>query len=85
MYAIRSYYEHPEIAKIYQENIVEIMIDEYQDTNDLQEDFISLIAKDNLFMVGDMKQSIYGFRDANPKNFLSRYHQYKNSQNGIVV
>ncbi len=77
--------KHPEIAKIYQENIVEIMIDEYQDTNDLQEDFISLIAKDNLFMVGDMKQSIYGFRDANPKNFLSRYHQYKNSQNGIAI
>ncbi len=83
--AIRLLEENKEIRDEFKYRIKEIMIDEYQDTNDLQEYFISLIANDNLFMVGDMKQSIYGFRDANPKNFLKKYHQYKSRIKGQAI
>ena len=51
----------------------EIMIDEYQDTNDLQEEFISMISNHNVYMVGDIKQSIYRFRNANPNIFKDKY------------
>ena len=54
----------------------EIMIDEYQDTSDLQEIFISLIENDNVYMVGDIKQSIYRFRNANPNIFKNKYDNY---------
>lgn len=48
-----------------------VMVDEYQDTNNLQDFFFNAISDNgkNLFAVGDMKQSIYGFRGANPDNF----------------
>ena len=45
------------------------MIDEYQDTNDVQEEFIAYISNNNVYMVGDIKQSIYRFRNANPYIF----------------
>lgn len=56
----------------------EVMVDEYQDTNDLQDRlFYVLSNKDaHLFVVGDVKQSIYGFRGANPKNFLAKKNRY---------
>lgn len=54
----------------------EIMIDEYQDTNDLQEEFISMISNHNVYMVGDIKQSIYRFRNANPYIFKKKYDDY---------
>ena len=54
----------------------EIMIDEYQDTNDLQEEFISMISNHNVYMVGDIKQSIYRFRNANPYIFKNKYDNY---------
>ncbi|MDY0138187.1 MAG: UvrD-helicase domain-containing protein [Candidatus Izemoplasmatales bacterium] len=54
----------------------EIMIDEYQDTSDIQEEFISLISNDNVYAVGDIKQSIYRFRNANPKIFKMKYDSY---------
>ena len=52
----------------------EIMVDEYQDTNDVQESIFRAVSRDekNLFVVGDMKQSIYRFRDARPELFKSR-------------
>ena len=50
----------------------EVLIDEYQDVNDLQDLFFRAITKDNCFAVGDVKQSIYGFRGANPYNFLRK-------------
>lgn len=63
----------------------EIMIDEYQDTNDIQEEFISLIQNNNVYMVGDIKQSIYRFRNANPYIFKNKYDKYKNNQNGFKI
>ena len=52
----------------------EILIDEYQDTSDIQEKLISLIANHNVYMVGDVKQSIYRFRNANPDIFKKKYN-----------
>jgi len=63
----------------------EIMIDEYQDTNDLQEYFISLIENKNVYMVGDIKQSIYRFRNANPLLFKSKYDNYKTMNGGVKI
>lgn len=57
-----------QIAKQYQKLFDEIMVDEFQDSNDVQQELISLICRDNnVFRVGDIKQSIYGFRHAKPK------------------
>ena len=63
----------------------EILIDEYQDTNDLQEKFISLIENNNQYMVGDIKQSIYRFRNANPLLFKSKYDSYSASDSGLKI
>lgn len=63
----------------------EIMLDEYQDTNDLQEEFVKLIANDNVYMVGDIKQSIYRFRNANPIIFKDKYVNYGNSIGGKKI
>lgn len=63
----------------------EILIDEYQDTSDLQEAFISYIAKNNVYMVGDIKQSIYRFRNANPYIFKKKYNDYSNLINGMKI
>ena len=63
----------------------EIMIDEYQDTSDLQEEFINLIENNNVYMVGDIKQSIYRFRNANPYIFKNKYDNYKNNINGFKI
>ena len=66
-------------------NIYEILVDEYQDTSDLQEAFISKVANNNLYMVGDVKQSIYRFRNANPYIFKDKYESYKNNNGGIKI
>lgn len=63
----------------------EIMIDEYQDTNDLQEEFIHLISNNNVYMVGDIKQSIYRFRNANPYLFKKKYDDYRLKKNGEKI
>ncbi|MBB6636219.1 UvrD-helicase domain-containing protein [Cohnella thailandensis] len=63
----------------YRERFAEILLDEYQDTNEVQEAIVSLIAKEspgNVFMVGDVKQSIYRFRLAEPGLFLAKYKNY---------
>ena len=64
-----------------------IFIDEYQDTSLLQEDIIDKVTTgNNLFMVGDFKQSIYRFRQAEPKIFINKYNQFKNMQTlGSVI
>ena len=63
----------------------EIMVDEYQDTNDIQEAFISNIENQNVYMVGDIKQSIYRFRNANPEIFKKKYDQYSNLEQGMKI
>ena len=67
---------NPSVKLEIKNSLKEIMIDEYQDTNDLQEYFISLISNNNVYMVGDIKQSIYRFRNANPNIFKSKYDKY---------
>ncbi len=63
----------------------EILIDEYQDTSDIQEAFINEIANNNVYMVGDIKQSIYRFRNANPDIFKEKYNLYKNNIGGMKI
>ncbi len=62
-----------------------IMIDEYQDTNDLQESFISYIQNDNVYCVGDIKQSIYAFRNAKCDIFKNKYQNYKLNKGGRAI
>ena len=63
----------------------EIMIDEYQDTNDVQDVFISLIENNNVYMVGDIKQSIYKFRGSNPNIFKDKYDNYSKNNGGYKI
>ena len=71
-----------EVAKMYQEKFIEIAIDEYQDSNLVQECILNSIQKNNnLFMVGDVKQSIYRFRQARPELFLEKYATYQLKEN----
>lgn len=69
--------ETTEIAKKYQNQFEEIAIDEYQDSNLVQEYILTSVSKgNNIFMVGDVKQSIYKFRQARPELFLDKYKKY---------
>ena len=75
-------YQPTEIAKLYKNKFEEIAIDEYQDSNLVQEYILTTISKDNnIFMVGDVKQSIYKFRQARPELFLEKYDKYELSTN----
>lgn len=70
--------DNPEASKYYREKFDYIFIDEYQDSNIIQEALISKIARENnLFMVGDIKQSIYKFRLAEPEIFQGKYDNFK--------
>ena len=70
-----------EVALKYKKKFVEIAIDEYQDSNLVQESILTSISNGkNIFMVGDVKQSIYKFRQARPELFLDKYEKYSNSK-----
>lgn len=70
-------YQKTEAAKKYEEKFNEIAIDEYQDSNLVQEYILTSISNGkNIFMVGDVKQSIYRFRQAKPELFLDKYQKY---------
>lgn len=70
--------ENEVLHKVYQTQYFEVMVDEYQDTNHLQEAMLRLLSNGkNSFMVGDVKQSIYGFRLADPSLFMSKYEAYQ--------
>ncbi|WP_198022518.1 helicase-exonuclease AddAB subunit AddA [Carnobacterium pleistocenium] len=76
-----------EAATHYRNKFKEVMVDEYQDINQLQENILRWLAQDqadqgNLFMVGDVKQSIYSFRLADPGLFLEKYEKYEHHQSG---
>lgn len=69
-------------ALMYREKFEEVLVDEYQDSNMVQELIISMVSRKdsktpNLFLVGDVKQSIYRFRQAMPELFLEKYNTYK--------
>ena len=67
-----------ELARIVAGRYREVMVDEYQDTNQVQNCIFDAISRggQNLFTVGDVKQSIYRFRLADPTIFLDKYHAY---------
>jgi len=83
--SIRIIKENPEIRKELTNSFDEIMVDEYQDTSDIQEEFINLISNNNVYMVGDIKQSIYRFRHANPYIFRNKYDEYAKQNGGIKI
>ena len=66
-----------QVSASYNKQFAYIFIDEYQDSNSLQEELIEKIARENnVFVVGDIKQSIYRFRNANPALFIEKYNNY---------
>lgn len=77
--------ENEFIRKEISESFKYIMIDEYQDTNEVQEKLISAIGKDNIYMVGDVKQSIYKFRGADCTIFQDKYIKYKHEEGGKEI
>ena len=77
--------ENESIREEIKHSFKEIMIDEYQDTNDIQDMFIKLISNNNVYMVGDIKQSIYRFRGSNPSLFQEKYDLYSKGINGIKI
>ncbi len=83
--AIEILKENEDVRDELKNQFNEIMIDEYQDTNDIQEEFISLISNNNVYMVGDIKQSIYRFRNANPYIFKNKYDNYKDNNGGFKI
>ena len=69
-YTIEILEKFPQVREAYQERFHEVMVDEYQDTNHIQERMLELLSNGhNRFMVGDIKQSIYRFRQADPQIF----------------
>lgn len=83
--AIRLVHDNEDIRLELKNYFNEIMIDEYQDTSDLQEQFIKLIENNNVYMVGDIKQSIYRFRNANPFIFKEKYDNYAKELGGRKI
>lgn len=80
------------IAQEYRQRFKEVLVDEYQDVNRLQETILQLVksggeADGNLFMVGDVKQSIYRFRLAEPMLFLGKYNRFTTefADNGLKI
>ena len=84
-FAIKVVEENSDVREELTNSFKEIMIDEYQDTSDTQEKLISLISKNNVYMVGDIKQSIYRFRNANPYIFKSKYDSYRDTDEGQKI
>ena len=78
--------EQTNIADKYKSKFEEIAIDEYQDSNYVQEYILTSVSRgNNVFMVGDVKQSIYKFRQACPDLFLEKYNRYHLKKDGIIV
>ncbi len=74
--------EHSEVSAYYRNKFDYIFVDEYQDTNGAQDIIVDLIRRENnLYIVGDYKQSIYGFRKADPNLFLNREKYFKKEEN----
>ncbi|MBF0786512.1 MULTISPECIES: helicase-exonuclease AddAB subunit AddA [unclassified Streptococcus] len=77
-FAIQILAGYPEIRGLYQATYHEVMVDEYQDNNHIQERLLDLLSNGhNRFMVGDIKQSIYRFRQADPRIFQEKFELYQ--------
>lgn len=75
-----------DVAKFYKEKYEDVLVDEYQDSNEVQEVLITMVSRKeeenpNVFMVGDVKQSIYRFRQAKPELFMEKYKAYSEDGN----
>ncbi len=78
--------ENPDVARAMRERYEYVFVDEYQDTSDMQEALVRRLSRpDNLFMVGDVKQSIYRFRLAEPRLFLEKYAAYARGDGGTLL
>ena len=76
----------PDAARGMRERYAYVFVDEYQDTSDMQEALLRRLCRpDNLFMVGDVKQSIYRFRLAEPRLFLEKYAAYGRGEGGMLL
>lgn len=77
--------EESNVSQKFKEYFYEVLVDEYQDSNNVQEAIIDLVSRKysenpNVFMVGDVKQSIYRFRQAKPELFLEKYSTYSTTE-----
>lgn len=86
-YTIEILENFPQVRDAYQERFHEVMVDEYQDTNHIQERMLELLSNGhNRFMVGDIKQSIYRFRQADPQIFNEKFQRYAhNPKEGKLI
>lgn len=86
-YTIEILENFPQVRDAYQQRFHEVMVDEYQDTNHIQERMLELLSNGhNRFMVGDIKQSIYRFRQADPQIFNEKFQRYaKNPKEGKLI
>ena len=86
-YTIEILENFPQVREAYQERFHEVMVDEYQDTNHIQERMLELLSNgQNRFMVGDIKQSIYRFRQADPQIFNEKFQSYAhNPEEGKLI
>jgi len=86
-YTIEILENFPQVRQEYQERFHEVMVDEYQDTNHIQERMLELLSNGhNRFMVGDIKQSIYRFRQADPKIFNEKFYSFaQDSEEGQLI
>ena len=75
-----------DVAASVRERFDYVFVDEYQDTSDIQEAIVARVCRaDNRFMVGDVKQSIYRFRMAEPKLFLDKYERFRRGEGGRLI
>ena len=86
-YTIEILENFPQVREAYQERFHEVMVDEYQDTNHIQVRMLELLSNGhNRFMVGDIKQSIYRFRQADPQIFNEKFQRYaQNPKEGKLI
>ncbi len=79
------------VAKLMHKQFAHVLVDEYQDINELQDTLLRLVSKEcvddpsNLFCVGDVKQSIYGFRLAEPARFLAKERSFRKNESGGAI
>lgn len=74
--------EDSEVVNTLKQQYKFIFVDEYQDINDKQESILmNLVSGDNYYMIGDVKQSIYAFRQSSPKIFISKYNNFSSNEN----